>query len=348
MKNKMKKNKSIIYFFLTILSVWIISCTSMDEYSKFQEGGEIRYAGKVKDVFVYTGKNRIKLEMELGVDPFVSKVVVYWNDRNDSVEVLNVNPNQSSNVEVVIDGLAEKAYNFELVTYDADGNFSISTYASGVVYGSLYEENLLNRSKKSAVCGVISWGKVPEGALGVEVTYTNSEGVEKTVIVQNSEVQTMIEDANDGTEFQYRTIYMPDSLSLDTFYASNESAVFGNTILGAGQYEVTTEVEWPHVATGGVQDVIQISDTQFSFYIANATNNNVPIVVDVDFSTNKTSVAVQQFGDFGDPYFMTAESVESDDNYVSPCDGIISIRVYITNLERKTWWGERTITLKRI
>ncbi len=73
----------------------------------------------------------------------------------------------------------------------------------------------------------INWGgaDIANGAYASEVKYTDVSGTVKSqvfpVLVKASEVKiTEITDMKANTNYQFRTIFRPDSLSLDMFYTS--------------------------------------------------------------------------------------------------------------------------------
>lgn len=206
----------------------MVACSKMDgTYKDFLKGGEIRYSAKPDSIQVFPGHNRIKLSWLLVSAPNVVSCRVYWNDMTDSVEVPvnKVEGNDTSMVSVIIDDLDEGLYTFNVYTYDDKGNPSIKSDTSGRVYGETYVGSLINRPIESAVLvngnPRIQWDEEPDKhALGVELRYKNKEAKVVTVSVPVNETITRIDDEPLGDSIQYRTLFLPDSNVIDTFYSS--------------------------------------------------------------------------------------------------------------------------------
>ncbi|MBJ6367461.1 DUF4998 domain-containing protein [Snuella sedimenti] len=324
------------------------SCTQMDEFEKFRVGGAITYPGKVDSVIVYPGKERIKLGMILGADPTVNKIKAYWKNRQDSTEITFARTGAIDTLDLVIENLIEGTYNFELFAFDDFGNRSVVTNVSGTVYGTTYEASLLDRPLLTAACGNIRWGEANSIMLGVEVSYTDSSGNGQVVFVENDQDTSTLSDIDASETFEYRTAYKPDSLSIDTFYTPFKTILSNDISLSSGTYEVITVNNTAHTwmpQQGQTREVTQISDTQFSYILSTVASDQVPLVINVDPDTHVTSVELQEIGNFGPPWYMTAESIESNDNYA--CNGIISVRLHIDNLDRGDYWGDFTVIIKK-
>lgn len=213
------------YILLLFLSLWALnSCKKMDSsFKQYIVPGGLIYAGKANSVVAYAGRNRVELSWLRGSDPNVTKAKVFWNNYSDSVEV-NI-PSDEDSVKVVIDNLEEKTYSFVIKTYDADGNSSIPVEIMGSAYGSKYQSQILNRYLKSSridgngqISITFGAADVSSGAIGTEVKYTDATGMPKSQMVNGSDTIIKILDYMPGTTFQYRTLYTPKALSIDTFY----------------------------------------------------------------------------------------------------------------------------------
>lgn len=346
----MKIIKYLTYLFLISAGLWVSSCKKMDDYKKFLAGGEIKYPGKVDSVIVHSGKNRIILSLILGSDPSVTKVRAYWKNRGDSVEIDVARSTGIDTVNMMISNLSEGIYNFELFTYDSKGNKSVVKNTSSTVYGSTYEGSLLDRPLSSAACGDIKWGTATAEMLGVEVSYTDNSNISHKLSVPNSELKTTLLNLGSDAKFDYRTMYIPNPLAIDTFYTASKTIIFKNTVLASGTYEVLSTNNTPHAwmpSKGQLIEVTQISDNKFSFIVAPGANSAIPIVVNVDPDSKTTSVTLQEVGNFGSPWFMTAETVVNSLNYVSPCEGIISLYLHMDNLLKNDQWGYFPVTIRK-
>jgi hypothetical protein len=96
----------------------------------------------------------------------------------------------------------------------------------------------------------------------------------------------------------------------------------------AGTFEVLTD-EWEDYPVGGTVPVTVVDATTLSFMYAAASPK--PILVKVDPANNATTVVKQEYGRYGTLTF-SAESIEGDiENYVAPCDLILSVKLNHTS-----------------
>lgn len=221
----MKRN-IIAFCCLTLLMASLFSsCIKQDEYQKFLAGGEISYAGRPDTVFVRTGNERAVLFVVLGNDPLVNQVKVYWNNGSDSLitPVQRSSASAKDTAEVELAPLSEGSYNFQLYTVDSQGNKSVVIGAHGFIYGPDYIATLQNRKLQSmALQGdgslKLAWHAPFAGETGLELFYNNQSGQPQARRVPLSETTTTLLDFESGGELQYRSLFKPDTLSLDDFY----------------------------------------------------------------------------------------------------------------------------------
>ncbi len=231
-----------IFSYLVILFFMLSSftaCKKMDStYKKFIVPGGITYTGKVKSPIAYTGRNRVKISWLRGADPSVIKARIFWNNYTDSVEI-NIPP-AADTISYIIDSLPEKPYSFMIRTYDAKGNSSVPVEVLSAAYGEKYQASLLSRPLNAGILYTngttisIQWGgaDISNGAYATEVKYADTLGNLRIHRFPVTETASVISDINAGIKFQYRTVYLPDSLSIDTFYTpfqENESYLLDKT-----------------------------------------------------------------------------------------------------------------------
>lgn len=219
----MERNKYMIW--LLLLCATMAACSKMDDYrEKFTDGREKIYTGKADSVKVYPGKNRLLLKWLYIADPKVKRAVVYWNNRHDSTLINVTRTAGVDTVKLIINNLAEGNYNFEIISYDADNNPSVTVTAAGAVFGDSYKAGLLNRLIRSAEAKTgyaeVLWYNADQQALYTEVKYQATSGatVIRKVLPAMDSVQ--LSQYMAGTKLEYRTLYIPDSASIDTFYTS--------------------------------------------------------------------------------------------------------------------------------
>jgi len=215
---------------VVVAAICILSaCTKMDStYKGFLKDGEIRYSKRPDSIQVFPGYERIKLSWLLIADSNATKCRVYWNNGADSVEVPVTRSAAIDTISVVISNLAEGNYTFSIYTYDSGGNPSIRKDTTGHVYGDEYVNSLANRLVRDAslVGGMprINWYSEPDTtAVGTEILYKDGNGVAHQIWVPLQEAVTRMEERPLGDSVQYRTLYLPDSLAIDTFYAPYET-----------------------------------------------------------------------------------------------------------------------------
>ncbi len=237
-----------LFLILALAVFTIVSCSKMDDYKdKFiPTGGEISYTGKLDSLEVKSGRNRVMVTGLFASDSKITSAHIYWDSRADSLLVPVTRSTGVDTLNQIIGGLAEGAHTFEVVTFDAAGNHSVSVIASGTVYGSRYESGLINRPIASGVLdkngnAVLTWGDfdASSGARGTQVSYTNSNGDMVNQLVPIAESVTTLPDYQSGSLLSFSTFYLPDSTSIDTFYAT------------ASQAGVKTEITSQYIKNAG-------------------------------------------------------------------------------------------------
>lgn len=208
----------------------VLACTKKDDYKKFIAGGEISYTGKLDSVKINSGKYRVLVNGLFIADPKVKKCVVYWNNKADSVIIPVTRTLNVDTLKFFINNMKEGVQNFTIYTYDGAGNKSIPVYKTGRVYGDRYQVTLSNRAINSAFTNengvtALEFGGMDRvsGVFATEVIYTDNANVDKTVRVPiNTNNFTLTNFKEKGT-IKYRTLFLPDSLSVDTFYTDYTS-----------------------------------------------------------------------------------------------------------------------------
>lgn len=220
------KKISYIGLMVFIAICFFAACTKMDAtYKQYVVPGGLTYAGKPTSPKAYSGFNRIKITWLRGADPSVVKAKIFWNNFADSLAV-DIQPAMDT-ISAMIDHLDEKNYTFVIRTYDGKGNSSIPVEVVGGSYGVKYQAQLLTRPVNSTLIDArgkltINWGgaDVSNGAYASEVKYTDVSGNVKTKVFPVDLKTSEILDLKPNTGYQFRTIFRPDSLSIDNFYTS--------------------------------------------------------------------------------------------------------------------------------
>lgn len=211
-------------FTVIIITCMVYACTDQkDIYKDYLAGGEKVYLAKTDSVHVLSGNNRVRINCILKNAYNVDKIWVYWNTKSDSMSFDYVkSANDVDTLKLDISPLAEKSYIFEIYTKNNIGTKSIKVLGFGNSYGAKYRTNISVRNLISVTYKgtdtYLNWLSSAELEQGTEVNYTNTDGVATTIIVPADSAKVKITDfLHTSTSISYRTVYKPDSSSLDTF-----------------------------------------------------------------------------------------------------------------------------------
>jgi hypothetical protein len=209
-----------VFSYLCILTT-VASCDKFtDVHKEYIKGGEIIYAVKPDSVVFIAGKERLMMRLWMENAQNIKEVIVSWNGGQDSMVLpLALKPGRDS-IEVLLNGLEEKSYSFNIYTMDNFGHRSLTYTQFGSTYGATYGASLQNRRIKaislSETAGSIEWFAPAEGMILNEVKFVNRRGTDTTVRFPAASFSVGIE-APGSTEFQYRSLYIPEPESIDTF-----------------------------------------------------------------------------------------------------------------------------------
>lgn len=223
------KYKIIWFPFVLFLCLVLTNCTKFDEYKKYASEGEIIYLQRAYSVKTYPGKNRIQLEWVL-IDPKVTSSKVLYEQAGIQGEIdVEFPPFQDrvdDTIRVMIPNLEEATYLFKIISYDDLGNTSIPVEVEEKVYGETYEKSLLNCLVKSTDFDfdnstlTLKWGTIEPSVVGVELDYTDTSDVRKTLFADSLALDggiTTITDFKLGEPLFYNTLHKPVPSSIDTF-----------------------------------------------------------------------------------------------------------------------------------
>ncbi|WP_316834858.1 DUF4998 domain-containing protein [Pedobacter nutrimenti] len=220
--------KNLIFLVGSVLLFVVLSCKKQQtDFKDFFGGHEIVYTGSVDGVINRPGNLRTLLKWKSSTDPSIVKYVIYWNNKRDS-QIVAIN-GKTDSVSVTIPNLQEFVYSFTVYSYDAKGNKSIPKQVDNVkVYGPIYQGGLLNRPYNASnpytlnTNGSLVLNFNPPDTININtvIKYTNVAGtvVEKNLRPDSSSIY--LRDYKLGTDVQYRSSYIPDRGSLDTFIVS--------------------------------------------------------------------------------------------------------------------------------
>jgi hypothetical protein len=216
------RNSYLVAFFALGICLFA-ACSKMDHtYSKIITDGEVIYTGKADSARAYPGNGRVALSWLLLSDPKITYCRVFWNEGKDSLKVPVTKTSGIDTIRVVIDSLAEGTYSFSIFTGDNEGHRSVETHIAAHVYGDQYADLLSNRTVEMArwTDGEmhIIWQHATSGVAGMELNYTDQADREQGLFILPGKDTTTIADYKEGTHFEYRTLYLPDTAAIDTFH----------------------------------------------------------------------------------------------------------------------------------
>lgn len=211
------------------LVVWAVllwalsSCKKIDHtYQEYVGGGEIVYASKADSVMTYPGNNRLLLTWWKGTDPKVSLARIYSNGKL-VIEQAIVSGAVGQRQEILLEDMPEGTYSLDVITVDKDGNTSVKVTVPGTTYGERYEATLQTRRIEEAVYRdgklYINWYAPTPDAVATEIIYTDIHGASIVVNTPYDAGHTVLDNYEPRSPLKYRTLFMPDSNAIDTFYS---------------------------------------------------------------------------------------------------------------------------------
>jgi hypothetical protein len=216
-----------------------IACKKMDDYKKWGESGEIRYPATFDSLKVISGNQRVMITGLLTSDPSVTKFRVFWNSGSDSLEVPITRSGTVDTIRQIISNLPEGPMTFVIRTYDNAGNTSIPMNITGNVYGESFQTSVNQRGNRVVLStafnmdgsATINWANTDAyvGVLGMHLHYFDAWDRERDTIVpvQLKDQQTIVPGISIKKPIGYNTLYLPDSVGIDTFtVASKELSLF--------------------------------------------------------------------------------------------------------------------------
>ena len=166
---------------MALLCLVVASCKDQkDIYQEWVKKGGYIYPEKANDLGFMRGYNRMLLQWQYPKDPSVTHATVYWTNRTDSLNIDYKDYAGKDTVNLVIDGLTERAYTFEVVNYDRDGNTSMVSEITATPYAENWLATHAEREIFSAeIVGdhaLIQTGFGTDEMVKTQYRYVNAEG----------------------------------------------------------------------------------------------------------------------------------------------------------------------------
>lgn len=300
----MKKISFYKFLLVAIVATGIYSCKDMMEFHQdYIKNGEIVYLSKVDSIVSYPGKNRIQLSGYLKNAYNVNKVIVYWDNRADSMIFDYSKTKDLDSLNLVIPNLQEKSYIFDLYTRNSDGNSSIKVSIAGTAYGNLFRSALAARTsngfkyeKNQLKALFLTADPLERGTL---ITYTTVDEGEKTLILSPDSSSITLVNRKPGTPYSYQSVYVPEMAAIDTFYSAKTSATiaYDGKVSKAGWTIAGFDTEEPaEGAPNGLANAI-IDDNLNSFWHSQWSGGNpgFPHWVSIDMGQEVVISSIEVF-----------------------------------------------------
>ncbi|WP_316814006.1 DUF4998 domain-containing protein [Pedobacter heparinus] len=225
-------------------------------YKEFLNGGQVVYNGKPEGLQAFSGNKRVGIKWYIISDPKITSAKIFWNNPGhiegdpvlpnqrpagkDSITIAINRGSGTDSVITFIDRLKEGIYTFSVYMYDDKGHSSVKSEVISDVYGDNYQNSIGNRPTDMPQLNILNgksdlyipWYGVAQQAVRIDLIYTNTAGIVKTVqkskipnptdprrgmIWLDKDTLFNFKDAA-GAKLRYRTAYLPEETAIDTFF----------------------------------------------------------------------------------------------------------------------------------
>lgn len=292
------------FLLITLIAVELYSCKDMlDVHKEYIKNGEIIYLSKVDSIVSYSGKHRVQLSGYLNNAYNVNKIIVYWNERADSMTFAYSQTKRIDSLNLIIPNLTEKSYIFDIYTVNSIGNRSIKVSIAGTAYGDIYRGYLVSRTSKrfdfDGTTIISQWLTADGLEKGTSIRYTTVSSGIVNIFLSRDSSKIALPDRKAETPITFRSVYVPELTAIDTFYskwttipvfAEGKVSKTGWTITGFDSQE-PAEGAPNGLATAAIDDKL---DT-FWHSQWNGSNPGYPHWFSVDMGQEVSIVSIEVF-----------------------------------------------------
>ena len=214
-----------IFLAVAVGFMWLVGCDDMTSvYEQYKGDSPIHYTAKVKDVLVRPGFNKAELSWPALKDPTIRKVAINWGGGTDS-SIYDWDSSQPFVQE--IDNLPEGSIIFNIVTIDKYGNTSLTTDATCFIYGDRFRSALEESSISGGfyddyLIGMLTFYHSSSSYYkGMEVTYKDRNGADKTIFVTKSTHKLKIDDFGTSRTVKYHSVFNLEENALEEYVSGN-------------------------------------------------------------------------------------------------------------------------------
>lgn len=217
--------------FTVFVYVLLCSCTPEDYYYKdLVENKDIVYPGKITDLSYSSGHHRFAMDFTLSKDQQVNKMIVFWNNRADSIAISIKEHEIGQAKQIIVEDIPEATYDFEIYTQNKYNIRSIPTRTTGRVYGDEYIATLHNRVFLDGGFdrgrAWLEWiPEVREDFIYTKITYETKDGKQQIIEMPKDTDWTYLDNYKTGTKVYFQAAYQPQEQTLDVYYTSSDGMI---------------------------------------------------------------------------------------------------------------------------
>ncbi|MDN3666744.1 DUF4998 domain-containing protein [Algibacter miyuki] len=230
---------------LALIITCSFSCETdlYETYSEYSDGNVVS-VGSPDSLSVDSGLDKLMFKVFINADPKLKKGVISWNlGANEKTFNIDRTIYQNEIIDVEVEP-GEGSYEFAVHLEDANGNKSNTLTLFTEVLGETYRADLVNRSLSGSTLSsetevTLTWesnryidSKMVEQVTNdllvkTELTYiSEADGLEKTVVIDESEDTLVISDFIPEGSFNYKTFYKPTVDSVYIFESNPTEGTF--------------------------------------------------------------------------------------------------------------------------
>ena len=229
-RNRMR-NRGVSLLLVCVIGMLFFACDDVNTiHQEYYDRGEGIYTGAVDSLHYQVGYEKVRFTWEVNADPRIREVLIYWNERADSV-VLEVNREQDERFAMshLLEEIPEDSYIFEFVTTEGIGHYSLSKEVSLEVLGDSYASSLRNRSIASVEQRedgslALIWEPIASNNIQHTTLEYELNGESHSVKVENGETETLLTGLNIGDEVVVFSTFLPPN-AFETFDSPRRSYV---------------------------------------------------------------------------------------------------------------------------
>jgi hypothetical protein len=210
---------SKLYTLALIMLATIFGCDDMDSIHEQYLNGEQVYAGKLDSLNVFSGFERVKIVGNTQYLGNSKEATVSWDDQTQTFTIGQIVDNE---FEIIIEGLVERNYEFDLVTSDENNNQSVKQTIRGRAFGDVFIAGQTARRivkfDFSQSEDYIVWADKAESEYVVYTTirYENNSDTMTEVKVNPDDETTLLEDWKHGGQLEIVSTVISGDNGFDT------------------------------------------------------------------------------------------------------------------------------------